>query len=91
MKIKLDNEEKTILESYENEEWVEIPEMKNEIEKHVEYSNNALKKNKRINIRLNARDLELIKRNAIEQGLPYQTLISSLIHKYVTGKLVEKN
>ncbi len=48
------------------------------------------KKTVRITMRMNPTDLEKIKGKAAEEGLPYQTLISSLLHKYVTGKLVEK-
>lgn len=49
----------------------------------------TLKKNKRINIRVSERDLEGVQKKAIEEGLPYQTLIASVIHKYVSGRLVE--
>jgi predicted DNA binding CopG/RHH family protein len=48
-------------------------------------------KNKRINIRISQRDLEYIQRRALEEGLPYQTLISSLIHRYISIKLVKKD
>lgn len=85
--MKIDKNEKQILDSYEKGEWVEIPDMENEIKKHKSYAEQTLKKSKRINIRITKRDLELIRRLAVEEGLPYQTLISSLIHKYVNGKL----
>lgn len=91
MKSNLDNEEKEILKSYENNEFVEIPGKEKEIKKHVEYAKATFLKNKRINIRISQKDLESIQRKALEEGLPYQTLISSLIHKYINGKLVEKD
>jgi len=91
MKYKLDNEEKEILNEYENDEYVEIPDMVKEIEKHAEYAKATFIKNKRINIRISQRDLEYIQRKALEEGIPYQTLIASLIHKYISGKLVEKD
>jgi len=91
MKYKLDNEEKEILKDYENDEYVEIPDMNKVIEKHTEYAKATFKKNKRINIRISQRDLEYIQRRALEEGIPYQTLIASLIHKYISGKLVEKD
>ena len=47
-------------------------------------------KNERMNIRMNERDLKALKARAVEQGLPYQTLVSSVLHKYVTGRLVER-
>lgn len=48
---------------------------------------NYLKKNARINIRLSGPDLKLLKRRAAEEGIPYQTLIASVLHKFVTGRL----
>jgi len=91
MKYKLDSEEKEILNDYENDEYVEISDMEKEIEKHTEYAKATFLKNKRINIRISQRDLEYIQRRALEEGLPYQTLIASLIHRYISGKLVEKD
>ena len=91
MKIKLDKNENNLLKSYENDEWVEVPNMKNEIKKHINYAESTLRKDKRVNIRISQKDLESIQRKAIEEGIPYQTLISSLIHKFVNGNLVEKN
>jgi len=91
MKNKLDREEKEILEAYENDEFVEIPEMDSKIKRHIEYAKETFRKNKRINIRISQKDLESIQRKSLEEGIPYQTLISSLIHKYISGKLVEKD
>jgi predicted DNA binding CopG/RHH family protein len=64
--------------------------METEIAKHVEYARAALRKDKRFNIRIMQRDLELLQRKAIEEGIPYQTLITSILHKYVNGRVVEK-
>jgi predicted DNA binding CopG/RHH family protein len=91
MKIKLTKEEKEILTSFENDEWEEIPNMNIEIKKHVEYAKATHRKDKRVNIRISQKDLESIQRKAIEEGVPYQTLIASLIHKYISGKLIEKD
>ncbi len=90
MKTKLDKYEKDILKSYENDEWVEIPNMKTEIKKHINYANATTRKDRRVNIRVSQKVLESIQRKALEEGIPYQTLISSLLHKYVNGKLIEK-
>jgi predicted DNA binding CopG/RHH family protein len=49
-----------------------------------------MQKNKRINIRLSAQDLEGIQQRALEEGMPYQTLIASVIHKYVAGGLTDR-
>ena len=90
MGTKLDKYEKDIIESYENDEWGEIPDVKNEIKKHVAYAKSTTRKDKRVNIRMSQRDLESLQRKALEEGIPYQTLISSLLHKFVNGRLVEK-
>ena len=52
---------------------------------------NAANKTKNINIRISAHDIEKIKQRSAEEGIPYQTLISSIIHKYITGRLVDEN
>jgi|SRR3989339_1019633 len=88
-KVVLNKEETDILKSVENGEWTSIDNMKDTIKRYAGYAKSALKKDKRINIRISNRDLEVIQRKAIEEGLPYQTLISSLIHKFTTGKLIE--
>jgi len=71
----LDPEEKRLLESYERGEWKPIRNQEEEMAKLRQYARNTLKKNKRINIRLSERDLLGIQAKAIEEGLPYQTLI----------------
>ena len=90
-KSKLDKYEKEVLKSFENDEWVEIPKLKNEINKHINYAKSTTRKDKRINIRISQKDLESIQRKALEEGMPYQTLISSMLHKFVNGKLIEKD
>jgi len=90
MKNKLDREEKEILDDYEKDEFAEIPGTDSEIKRHVEYAKATFRKDKRINIRISQKDLESVQRKALEEGIPYQTLISSLIHRYISGRLVEK-
>jgi len=89
-KIKLDKEEKNILDSFERGEWQSVKNLKKEIEKHQQYARATLSKDKRINIRISSKDLEEIQAIAVEDGIPYQTLISSILHRYVNGRLVEK-
>lgn len=88
-KYKLDKEEKKLLQSTENGEWVSVPGVKGAIRKYAAYVRDTVRKDKRVKIRISSRDLEMLQRKALEEGLPYQTLISSLIHKYISGKLVE--
>ena len=87
--IRLNEEEKDLLESFEKGEWQPIQDKEKEINRYSSYAKATLKKDKRINIRISEKDLESIQNIAVEEGIPYQTLISSLIHKFVTGKMIE--
>jgi predicted DNA binding CopG/RHH family protein len=82
----LDKEEMELAKSLETEEWISDLTQK-EKKKFEEYANNSLTKQKRINIRMSERDLKKIQAKAIEEGIPYQSLISMLIHKYNEGKV----
>ena len=86
----LNAEEKDILESYDRGEWRPIKNPKAEIKKLGEYARNTLQKDKRINIRMSSKDLDQVQVIAAQEGIPYQTLISSIIHKYVAGYLLER-
>jgi len=57
----------------------------------MKYARNTLKKDKRLNIRISERDLNELQRKAAIEGLPYQTYVSSIIHKFINGKLIEAN
>ncbi|MBN2372470.1 antitoxin [bacterium] len=82
----IDKDEMELAKSLENEEWVSdlTPKEKKQYE---EYARNSLTKQKKINIRMTERDLKKIQAKAIEEGIPYQSLISMLIHKYSEGKV----
>jgi predicted DNA binding CopG/RHH family protein len=82
----LDKDEMELAISLENEEWVSDL-TKKEKKQYEEYARYSLNKQKRINIRMNERDLRKIRAKAIEEGIPYQSLIAMLIHKYNEGKL----
>jgi predicted DNA binding CopG/RHH family protein len=85
---KLDKEEEEILKSYESDEWQSVPDSEKNKQRYAEYARNTFQKNKRINIRISESDLTRLKAKSIEEGVPYQTLVSSLIHKFVTGKII---
>jgi predicted DNA binding CopG/RHH family protein len=89
-KTALDDEERDILASYDRGEWRPVKNQKQEIKELSEYAKNTLRKDKRINIRMSSKDLDQVQAIAAEEGIPYQTLISSIIHKFVSGRLVEK-
>ena len=88
--MKLNKEEKEILNAYEKGIFSSIPNIKKEVAKYREYAKSTLRKNKRVNIRISERDLIHIQRKAVEEGLPYQTFISSILHKFITGHLTER-
>ncbi|MEA3372382.1 MAG: CopG family antitoxin [Campylobacterota bacterium] len=88
--FKLDQEEAELLDSVEAGEWVSVDNLKEEISSHQQIAKNTLKKDKRVNLRMSSKDLEAIKTFAVEEGLPYQTLMSSILHKFITGRLVDK-
>lgn len=81
-----DKAEKDLTRSIEKEEWISDLTTK-EKRQYEEYARYSLNKQRRINIRMSERDLKKIRVKAIEEGLPYQSLISMLIHKYNEGKI----
>ena len=85
-KSKLSVEEQSLLDAVESGEYESVltKARKSELEKAAAYT---FKKDKRINIRISNRDLTAVQARAMEEGVPYQTLISSIIHKYVSGSL----
>jgi predicted DNA binding CopG/RHH family protein len=87
--MKLEADEKELLESVERGEWKSSRGGKRERARYSRYAKATFRKDRRLNIRLSSKDLEAIQKRALEQGLPYQTLISSLLHKYASGRLKE--
>jgi len=89
MKNRLTEEEQKILASFERGEWVPVKNLSARKRELIRYARNTLKKDKRLNIRISERDLNELQKKAVSEGLPYQTFVSSIIHKFVNGKLVE--
>ena len=83
----LDKEEKKISDAYEKGEFKSVSNLEKEKKRYQAIARNTLNKTKNINIRLPEKDLYKIKSLAIEQGIPYQTLISSLIHQYSNNRV----
>ena len=88
--MKMSKEEKTILDSVEKGERKSVRGAKEKIKKYQEYAKATFRKDKRVNIRISEKDLVGIQKKAVEEGLPYQTLISSVLHKFISGRLTEK-
>ena len=84
---KLDPEEKALLEELEKDEWKSVVALPEDLVRFKQAARNTLKKDKRVNIRISERDLLSIQKIALEEGIPYQTLISSVLHKYVNKKI----
>lgn len=85
----LDEEERRILQDFERGEFESLRNFRQEKRQMEDAARRMLQKGKRINIRISDRDLERIRKRAAAEGMPYQTLISSTLHKFVTGRLTE--
>lgn len=88
--VRLDPEEQELLESFDREEWRSVKGGEAELERFRQYARATFKKDRRVNIRISRKDLEALQKRALEEGIPYQTFIASILHKYAAGRLVEK-
>ena len=88
--MKLAKNEKDLLDSVEKGEWKRIPDFQRQSVRYRESARSTLRKDKRVNIRMAERDLVRFQKTAVQEGLPYQTLISSILHKFINGRLIEK-
>lgn len=87
-KYKLEKEEKEILDAIESGEWELVKPTRAELNYYAEVAKNTFRKDQRMNIRISRADLNRIKAKAAEEGIPYQTLVASIIHKYASGNLM---
>lgn len=85
--FKLDAEEQEILDAFERRELKSVPNAAEEIAMLQQAARNFFKKEARMNIRVTKQDILGLKHKAAEEGIPYQTLAASILHKYVTGQL----
>ena len=88
--MKYDREEKSIIDAYKKGEMVLSTPSEKEIEAIKATARNTLIKNKRVTIRLYDHDYQGIQKKVLEMGIPYQTLISGIIHRYIEGDLTSK-
>ena len=89
--IKLDQEEKEILEAFEAGNVKQARNASETQKRHKEYAKAMSQKEANINIRLPSEDLRGLQQCAVSEGIPYQTLIASILHKYVEGRLHENS
>ena len=83
-------EEMELMASVEAGQWTSVPNLSALKERLQKAATETALKDHRINVRISKRDVEALKTRALEEGIPYQTLVTSILHKYVTGKMVEK-
>ena len=88
--FELDEEEREILEAFERGDLQPSPDREAIIARLRSYAEASARKDRRVNIRITAADLSALQSLAVEEGIPYQTLMASILHKYVTGRLVER-
>ena len=86
----IDREEKKLIETLERNTWKSSEDLESWKTLLSKTAKNTLTKDHRMNIRITKNDLDGIKLRATEEGIPYQTLVASIIHKYVTGQLCER-
>ncbi len=88
--MKNQKEDLELMKSIETEVWVSVNNLEEEIKKAKIAAEATLTKSERMNIRLSPNDLRRLKIKAMEEGMPYQTLVSSIIYKYLIGRLQEQ-
>ncbi len=90
MNHEMSAEEREILDRFERGELRSAPGAEREVEIARQAARNTFNKTKRVNLRVTERDFNLAHIRAREEGMPYQTLLSSVIHKYLSGRLIER-
>ena len=88
--LPLDEEEKELIRSIEKDEWAESRDTAKQKRLAKEYAEATIRKDKRMNIRISERDLKNLKKKALEEGIPYQTMVSMILHKYLAGRYIEQ-
>jgi len=83
-------EEAGLINSVEAGEWSSVADLTSMKERLMKAASETALKDHRINVRISKRDVEALKTKALEEGIPYQTLVTSILHKYVTGRIIEK-
>jgi len=83
-------EEMDLMDSVESGEWSSVSAISSIKDRLMKAATETALKDYRINVRISKRDVEALKTKALEEGIPYQTLVTSILHKYVTGRIIEK-
>lgn len=88
--IDIESYEQDILNDLDKGEFVSVKNAKEIMHLAQQAASNYIKRDNRVNVRISGADLNMIKQVAVEEGLPYQTLLASIIHKFVSGRLINK-
>ena len=86
---RLDKEEQEILDAFDAGDLQRASDIEDRKARHQQYAEAMFKKDAPINIRLSSKDLRGLQKRALAEGIPYQTLVASILHKYVEGRLRE--
>jgi predicted DNA binding CopG/RHH family protein len=89
-KAKYDDEELEILQAWEAGTLRPVGDLAEQVKTHRAAAVATFKKDQRLNIRISSRDLKNLQARALEEGIPYQTFAASLLHKFVSGHLVNQ-
>jgi predicted DNA binding CopG/RHH family protein len=85
-----EHEEKELIASVENEEWTSVSDLNFFKKRLMQAAAETAAKDYQINVSVSKRDAEALKTKALEEGIPYQELVTSILHKYVTGRIIER-
>ena len=86
----LDEEEQEILNAYDDGKTTPVEDTTSLLARHREYAEATFRKDAKLNIRISSKDLRGLQRRALADGIPYQTLVASVLHKFVEGRLSER-
>ena len=87
----LDSEEQEILVAFEGGKTKSVPDAVELVARHREYAEATFRKDARLNIRISSKDLRGLQKRALADGIPYQTLVASVLHKFVEGRFSERS
>jgi predicted DNA binding CopG/RHH family protein len=86
-----DTDEQELIDSIESGEWTSVKDFNAIKSQLMKAATETALKDHRINVRVSKRDAEALKTKALEEGIPYQTLVTNILHKYVIGKLTDSS
>lgn len=89
--LQLQAEEQELLDSFEAGEWKSVESKDEELDRYRQYARATFTKDQKVNIRISAKDFQALQKRALIEGLQYQDLIASVLHKYVSGRFKEES